>query len=429
MQNTREIHNLLLELLSQLERTTLLWQFAVLAISLTLAWWLSSIVQNRIATDGSWHVGISSFHRVAFPVTATLLVLGGKAILIQWQPVPLLNIAVPLLLALALIRIALYLARKAFVSGDWIKPWERVFSIIIWIGLALHITGFLPVMLDWLDEIHFVFGKQHLSLLLLIQGALSVFVTVIISLWLGRLLENRIMRAEQMDINLRVLVTKFLRALLLLISLLIALPLVGIDITVLSIFGGALGVGLGLGLQKVASNYVSGFIILLDKSIHIGDVLTADNRFGTVSGFTARYLILKGRDGTESIIPNEILITSTVVNHSFTDRKVRINMPIQISYNSELETAMRIMLESAESHTRVITEPKPRVLLKDFGDNGITLEVEFWIADPEEGQLPLRSDINLQIWQEFKKQGVEFPYPRRDIRIINEPSGIPRSTG
>ena len=429
MQNSREIHNLLLELVSHLERTTLLWQFAVLAVSLCGAWLINRLIREKISTDGTWHVGITSIRRVAFPITATLLVLAGKAILIQWQPVPLLNIAIPLLLSLALIRIALYLVRKTFVTGDWIKPWERIFSTIIWIGLALHITGFLPVLLDALDEINFTLGKQHFSLLLLIQGVVSVFVTVIISLWLGSLLETRIMRAEQLDMNFRVLATKFLRALLLLVGILIALPLVGIDITVLSVFGGALGVGLGLGLQKVASNYVSGFIILLDKSIHIGDVLTADSRFGTVTGLTARYLILKGRDGTESIIPNESLITSTVVNHSFTDRKVRINMPIQISYDSPLETAMNIMLEAAKSHARVITDPKPRVLLKEFGDNGIILEVEFWIADPEEGQLPLRSDINLEIWHEFKKQGVEFPYPRRDIRIIGEPSGMPRHSG
>lgn len=429
MQNSREIHNLLIELLSNLERTTLLWQFGVLGISLLGAWLLSNLLRAKVATDGTWHVGISSFHRITFPVTATLLVLAGQIILKQWQPVPLLNIAVPLLLSLAMIRITLYLARKIFVTGAWLKPWERIFSAIIWIGLALHITGFLPVILDALDELHFAFGKQHFTLLLLIQGVFSVIVTVIIALWLGSLLENRIMRAEQLDMNLRVLSTKFLRAFLLLIGILVALPLVGIDITVLSVFGGALGVGLGLGLQKVASNYVSGFIILLDKSIHIGDVLTADNRFGTVTGLTARYLILKGRDGTESIIPNETLITSTVVNHSFTDRKIRINMPIQISYDSPLEAAMHIMLEAAKSHSRVIADPKPKVMLKDFGDNGIILEVEFWIADPEEGQLPLRSDINLQIFHEFKKQGIEFPFPRRDIRIVGEPSEMPRHSG
>ena len=415
--------------MSHLERTTLLWQIAVLVVSLIFAWWLSRITRTRVATDGAWHVSLSSFQRIVFPVTATLLVLGGKAILKQWQLVPLLNIAIPLLLSLAVIRITLYLVRKAFVSGEWLKPWERIFSILIWLGLALHITGFLPVILDSLNELNFAFGKQKLSMLLLIQGVLAVFVTVIVALWLGSLLESRIMRAEHLAMNFRVLSTKFLRAFLILVSVLIALPLAGIDLTVLSLFGGALGVGMGLGLQKVASNYVSGFIILMDKSIHIGDVLTADNRFGTVTGLTARYLILKGRDGTEAIIPNETLITSTVVNHSFSDRKIRINLPVQISYDSPLETAMRIMLEAATSHSRVITEPKPRVFLKDFADNGILLDMEIWISDPEEGQLPLRSDINLQIWQEFKKQGVEFPFPRRDIRIIRAPPANPPSAG
>ncbi|MBI2779803.1 MAG: mechanosensitive ion channel, partial [Gammaproteobacteria bacterium] len=169
------------------------------------------------------------------------------------------------------------------------------------------------------------------------------------------------------------------------------------------------------------SNYVSGFIILLDQSIHLDDIITADIRYGSVSRLTARYIGLKALDGTEAIIPNDTLITSTVVNHSYSDRKIRIGIPVQISYASPLETAMNIVLHTAQHHPRVINDPEPKVYLKEFAENGISLELSIWISDPEEGQLSLRSDINLEIWREFQKQGIEIPYPQRNIRIIGQP--------
>ncbi|MEQ1742154.1 MAG: mechanosensitive ion channel domain-containing protein, partial [Candidatus Nitrotoga sp.] len=206
---------------------------------------------------------------------------------------------------------------------------------------------------------------------------------------------------------------------LVVLGILIALPLAGIDITVLSVFGGALGVGIGFGLQKIASNYVSGFIILLDRSIHPGDVLTVDGRFGKVTQLTTRYLVLQNNDGTEAIIPNEILITSTVINHSYTNRQLRIAIPVQISYQSDLDRAMEIMKQAAANQTRVLADPETKVYLKSFSDNGIDLEMGIWIDDPEEGQLNLCSDINMEIWRKFQVSGIEIPYPQRDIRIIS----------
>lgn len=227
------------------------------------------------------------------------------------------------------------------------------------------------------------------------------------------------MVAETMDMNSRMILSKLIRASLVVIGILIALPLAGVDITVLSVFGGALAVGIGFGLQKVAGNYVSGFIILLDRSIHPGDVLTVDGRFGKVSQLTTRYLVLQSNDGTEAIVPNEILISSTVINHSYTNRNMRIAIPVQISYQSDLHRAMEIMKQAAANQIRVLTDPEIKVYLKSFGDNGIDLEMGIWINDPEEGQLDLRSDINMEIWSEFQKSGIEIPYPQRDIRIIN----------
>jgi small-conductance mechanosensitive channel len=420
-QNT---HNLLTELLSDLEQTKILWQLAVLGFSLALAWGFSRLLRSHLPkSEGAAKVGLGGVSRVAFPLVALLLVVIGKTVLKNWYSVNLLNIATSLLLAMALVRLAVYALRKIFAPSGWLHSSERFIATVIWIGLALHLTGFLPEILDAMDELSFHIGRQKISLLTILSGILSVLVTVLAAMWLGRMLETRVMATEHLDMNLRVVLSKLFRALLVVLGILVALPLAGIDITVLSVFGGALGVGIGLGLQKIASNYISGFIILIDRSIHPGDVLTVDNRFGTVSQLTARYLVLRSSDGTEAIIPNDTLITSTVINHSYSNREMRIGIPVQISYQSDLDKAMTIMRQAAENHPRVLKEHEPKTFLKAFGENGIDLEMSIWINDPEEGQLNLRSDINLEIWRQFQAAGIEIPYPQRDIRIIGNLPG------
>ena len=417
-------HNLLTELLSDLEQTTILWQLAVLGFSLTLAWGFNLLWRShRPKSEGAIKIGLGGVSRVAFPLVALLLVVIGKTVLKNWYSVNLLNIATSLLLALALVRLAVYGLRHIFAPSGWLHSSERLIATTIWIGLALHLTGFLPEILDAMDDLSFHVGRQKISLLTILSGILSVLVTLVAAMWLGRVLENRVMATEHLDMNLRVVLSKLFRALLVVLGILVALPLAGIDITVLSIFGGALGVGIGLGLQKIASNYISGFIILIDRSIHPGDVLTVDNRFGTVSQLTARYLVLRNSDGTEAIIPNDILITSTVISHSYSNREMRIGIPVQISYQSDLDKAMTIMRQAAENHPRVLKNPEPKTFLKAFGEKGIDLEMGIWINDPEEGQLNLKSDINLEIWRQFQAAGIEIPCPQRDIRIIGNQPG------
>ena len=286
------------------------------------------------------------------------------------------------------------------------------------IGVALHLSGVHQQVIQGLDEMSITIGKQRISLLLVLGGVASMIATVVIALWISRLIESRVMHAESLDLNLRIVLSKAMRALLMLIGVLIALPLAGIDVTFLSVFGGALGVGLGFGLQKIASNYISGFIILLDHSVRIGDIIAVDNKYGEITQINNRYTVLKSLDGTEAIIPNETLITSTVVNHSFSTREVRLSLPLQISYESPLEQAMAIMCEAAAANPRVLLKPAPEVFLRDFADNGLMLELVIWIADPEEGQLSLRSALNLDIWRRFQAAGIEIPYPRRDIRVL-----------
>ena len=208
------------------------------------------------------------------------------------------------------------------------------------------------------------------------------------------------------------------RAGLLVVSLLVVLPALGIDLTVLSVFGGALGVGVGLGLQKIASNYVSGFIILLDRSIRMGDMVTVDNRYGKLVKMTARYVVVRALDGTEAIIPNETVITSTVINHSYSDSRVCVTIPVQISYNSDLDTAIRLLLEAARAHARTMAAPEPRVMITAFSDNGISLELGLWINDPELGAAVIRSDIYHAVWRSFRAEGIEIPYPQREVRLL-----------
>jgi small-conductance mechanosensitive channel len=237
-------------------------------------------------------------------------------------------------------------------------------------------------------------------------------------MWLGRVAEGRLLRAEHLDSNLRVAFARLVNALLVVIAVLITLPLVGIDLTVLSIFGGALGVGLGFGLQKIASNYMSGFIILVERSIRHGDMVTADNFYGQVQAITTRSVIVKALDGREAIIPNETFITQTVLNHSLTNRKVRIGLPVQISYGSDLEKAMALMAVAAKANPRVLDDPQPASYLVRFADSGFDLELGFWIGDSESGQLNVRSELNLAIWRDFRREGIEIPYPRREVRLL-----------
>jgi small-conductance mechanosensitive channel len=199
----------------------------------------------------------------------------------------------------------------------------------------------------------------------------------------------------------------------------VVLPAVGIDLTLLSVFGGMLGVGIGFGLQKIASNYISGFIILMDRSVNIGDLVTIDQQTGQLTKMTARYVVVRSLTGQEALIPNETIIASTVINHSYTDPRVRLALPVQISYQSDLDAAMQIMVDAAKRQQRILQDPAPGAFILQFADSGINLELGVWIEDPQEGTLALRSDLYHEIWREFKKHQIEIPFPQREVRILD----------
>ncbi len=422
MPPNHEFHSLLRNLITDVREISTLWQIAVLLACLGLAWLLqrqfAKRMTSRVSAGLTLSISVNSMSRLMRPLFALVLVVAGKWALGHWYTTHLLNVAVPLLFALALIRVTVYALRRVFSSQEWLHPWERFIGWAVWIGLALHITGLLPEILALLDDISFHVGKHRLSVLLIVQGILAFTASMLLALWLASSLEARIMDSRALDINQRVILSKISRAILIVVGVLIALPMVGVDITVLSVFGGALGVGLGLGLQKIASNYISGFIILLDRSLHIGDVVTVDNRKGEVTLLTTRYVVLKGDDGTEALIPNDTFITSTVISQTYSNRKLRLIMPFHIGYTSNVEAAMSIVLDAARKRPQILTDPEPAVFLKEFADNGINLELVIWVEDPEGGVLRLRSDLNLEIWSEFQKNGIEIPFPQREVRLL-----------
>ena len=411
--------NLLREALAETPDLKLLWQAAVIFAALTLGWLIAHLAKRRFATATVSGYTLAGFARVLFPLLVLILLLLAKSVLQTWLPIALINIFIPLALALTLIRALSYGLRVAFAFGSLVQFVEQALSWLVVIGLVVHLTGFNHDVVNALDDFGITIGKQRISLLLVLEGMLSILVTLVIALWIGRLIETRVMSADTLELNLRIVLAKVVRALLIVVGVLIALPLAGIDITFLSVFGGALGVGLGFGLQKTASNYISGFIILLDHSVRIGDVVTVDNRYGEITQITNRYTVVKSLDGTEAIIPNETMITSTVINHSFSNRQVRILSQVQISYDSPLDQAMDILREIARNQARVLREPAPEVFVRELADHGVILELVTWISDPEEGQLGLRSALNLEILRRFPAAGISFPYPRRDIMILD----------
>lgn len=361
-----------------------------------------------------------SFIDLGFPLIALLLVYVAS---IAWRhlvgPPFFLAIATPILVALAVIRMLAYALHRLFPAQTWLPASELAIGTAIW-GLAiLYFLGVLPEIRATLAQLVIPIGKTDVSLLTIFTGIAVVVVTLIVTLWISGMIEQRLALATQLDANLRVVLAKFIRAVLIVVAVLIALEQIGFDLTLLTVFGGALGVGIGLGLQKLASNYIAGFTILLDRSIRIGDLVTVDGRTGVVSNATSRYVVVRSGDGVEAIVPNETVVTTTVLNHSYTSPQVRLALQVQVAYDSDVEKALALLVEIALREPRVLRGAQaPKSFLVNFADNGITLELGVWINDPHVGQLDLKSSLNRAILKEFGANGIQIPFPQRDIRIV-----------
>jgi small-conductance mechanosensitive channel len=421
------------------------WQLVAIGVALLSAWFyarhIEQRVRDRLAAAASDKHGvrvdvlkfsIEGFRRLAFPVTATLLlVLGGLALyfagVMRWEQAHLLRLALLLICAMAAIRLLVYVLRRSLPRAAWIGTFELAIGLTIWVFVALHVTGLLNDLIGRLDAIRFPLGKTALTLWDILAGAFSVILTVLAALWGGSVVEARLMRADSLAANSRVVLARLVKAMLTLLAVLLALSVVGIDLTVLSVFGGALGVGLGLGLQRIASNYVSGFIILLDRSLSIGDLITVDKFYGAVSQINARYTVMKALDGTETIVPNEMLVNSPVINHSYSNTSVQVTLKLSIAYSADVDRALHILVEVATAQPRVLGDPPPSAFITGFGADGIDLQVGFWIRDPEAGSLPIRSEIARTVLKRFHDAGIEIPFPQRDVRIMSVSNAMPMS--
>ncbi|HEY7903952.1 MAG TPA: mechanosensitive ion channel domain-containing protein [Casimicrobiaceae bacterium] len=389
-------------------------QLAVVAIAIAIAWLVDRRVMSSHRAPRHPDSRISgSLVRVIFPLTAWLLLWLARIAMRRSGSTFFLDIAMPLMMALVAIRIVVYGLRRMFSGAAWLKTSERTIAFAIWAVVVLGFIGFLPEMLDNLASLTIPLGKGGVPLLNFLEGALVVAGTLIATLWISSFLEQRLMRAS-FDLNLRVVLAKLLRAMLLTVATLIALQWIGFDLTLLSVFGGALGVGIGLGLQKLAANYVSGFAILFDRSIRMSDRITVADRTGIVTRLTARYVVVRDLDGTESIVPNEMMVTSIVLRHPPVG-EVRIPLPVQVAPDADVERALALMEEAARTDSRVRTGANPpRALLRGFGETGVRLELGIWVQNAEVVRTDgdnIRSAVNRAVLAAFREHGIPLAPP------------------
>jgi small-conductance mechanosensitive channel len=362
---------------------------------------------------------LDATNRISFPMSMLLYLVIARFIIGRFGVnTAVLDVFTPLMLSLAGIQLTVFVLRSSFTPSPALHAWEGVISLGMWSVVALHLTGWLPDVLATLDGIAIGTDESRFSLLSLIKLMIALVLFVVAAGWLLRLIEARARRAPYLSPSMRVGMIKVSKFGLYALAFLLALKSVGIDMTTFAVFSGAIGVGIGFGLQKIFSNFISGFILLFDRSIRPGDVISIGTRFGWVQALQARYVVVRDRDGVETLIPNENLITSEVTNWSYTDRNVRQSFPVQISYNDDPEFVMNMITEIATMHPRVLLDPAPVTRLIRFGDNGIDLELRVWISDPEAGIGNIRSDIYLKIWKSFKEHGITIPFPQRDIHQI-----------
>jgi small-conductance mechanosensitive channel len=391
-------------------------ELAVLMGCLLAAWGISWMVGRRQSSESVWF-GRAIVDGLLFPLLALALTYGAARVVGSYQQVPLLRVAVPVLVSLAGIRFIARVLALAFPASGFARLMERMFSWLAWIGAALWAMGVLPAVREDLDNVRFAFGKSHVSLLNILDGTLAAGVVLIAALWLSAVLERQVLRQAVHDLSLRKVAANAIRATLLLVGVLFALSTAGVDLTALSVLGGALGVGIGFGLQKLASNYVSGFVILFERSLRIGDTVRVDGFEGQVVDIKTRYTLIRAGNGRESIVPNEKLITERIENLSLGDPKVLLSTDVAVAYDSDVDAVQRLLIEAALATARVLHDPPPAARLSKFGADGLEFSLFFWIADPANGQGNVRSDVNLAVLQRLRAARIEIPFPQRVVHV------------
>jgi small-conductance mechanosensitive channel len=397
---------------------TVLIELAVLGLCVLMAWAVVVGMRRSLGYDDQRSIwfGRKNVDGVLFPLVLLCLGYAALEVLARYMVVAIFHVAIPVLVSLVVIRVGVKVLQSAFAQARWVKLMEQTISWLAWGAMVLWVSGLLPVILNELDQINWKVGGATLSVRNMIEGLLTAGAVLIFTLWISAAIETRLLKsATGGELSLRKAVSNATRALLMFVGLILALSAVGIDLTALSVLGGAVGVGVGFGLQKLAANYVSGFVILAERSMRIGDVVRVDNFEGVITQINARYTVVRSQAGRESIVPNEMLITNRVENLSLMDSKVNQTTTITVGYDSDTALVARLLVEAAQSQPRVLAEPAPVAHLTNFAADGLEFTLGYWLDDVERKQLNLRSEVNLAILAALRQHGVTIAYPQRVV--------------
>jgi small-conductance mechanosensitive channel len=418
-------------LLADLQRDGFVFEVLALLACLMGAWLVLSLIKRRWSRAGgaedaentsqgadSVLLGQRVLDGVLFPLLSLAAVYVLRVTVFAGNEYALIRLAIPMLLALLVIRLIARVVAVSYPNSTAGKLLERFFSWLIWIGVVLWLGGVLPVVVQELEAISFSIGKSKVTLLGVFEGVLAALLVIVLALWFSAVIERRLLSDAVRDLSLRKVAGNAIRVILLLVGLLFALSALGVDLTALSVLGGALGVGLGFGLQKLASNYVSGFVILIERSLRIGDSVKVDGFEGKVTDIKTRYTTIRALNGREAIVPNEKLITERVENLSLSDPKVLIITNITVGYESDVSTVQGILIDAAASSERVLKDPAPVAHLANFAADGLEFSLCFWISDPENGQLNVKSQVHIAILEKLRQAKIDIPYPQRVVRTL-----------
>ena len=417
--------------LEALLTTPSLIQLGAIAIAILIAWWFgrqvrntdrarSTLAQSGLQARFTEALLISSPHLSALVLISSF---GGVLHALEVDS-HLVDLAITLAGLMLIIRVAVYLVRLSV--GNRTKGWGNTITAVVWSLLTLHVLGWFDPLVQALDSVGIKAGASKITLWSVLKILFTVGAFVLIAVWIARWLERRLMSMQGLALSMRIGISKFSQFFLVALSVLLGLNAAGLDLTTLNVLTGAIGIGLGFGLQAIAANFVSGFVLLMDRSIKPGDVIsftgatgTTTEGFGWVQELRGRYVVIRDRDGVETLVPNQNLITNPVINWSYTDPRVRLKLPVRVSYKDDPEKALALLMKAAEGHSRILREPAPVSRLMGFNDYGFDMELRFWIADPQEGVNNVRSDVNRAIWRLFKEGGITIPVAQREVVFKN----------
>jgi len=398
------------ELLLFLACITVTW-FLVWVVRRATPQWDLSVLLGRHLLDG-----------VLFPTLLLGLVFITRAVWAKSHAVWIFDFLVPVCFSLAVIRLGVKVLQVTFKSAEWVRPIERSLSWLAWAAVVLWLTGLLPLVLEELDQIKWKIGASHLSVRTLIEGGLTAGLVMLLTLWVSSAIESKLLKSSTgSELSLRKAVSNAVTSLLLFVGLMLSLSAVGIDLTALSVLGGAVGVGIGFGLQKLAANYVSGFVILAERSMRIGDSVKVDGFEGRISDIKARYTVIRSLTGRESIVPNEMLINSRVENLSLADSRILQSTQVTVAYGTDVDEVMQLLMQACEAQNKVLKDPLPFVTLTNFGADGLEFGAHYWVDEQQAGLLTLKSEINIRILQLLQAKGIEIPYPQRVVHTRSLP--------